>query len=57
VPVQDGAWQMSVQLGSGWAPAELDPSAQYMLRVYQQYGPDIVSVFAFDLAGPPAPKP
>jgi hypothetical protein len=57
VPVQDGAWQMSVQLGSGGAPAELDPSAQYMLRVYQQYGPDIVSVFAFDLAGPPAPKP
>ena len=57
VPVQNGAWQISVHLGSGEAPADLDPSAQYMLRVYQQNGPDIVSVFPFDLAGPPTPKP
>ena len=40
VPVQSGAWQMSIRLGSGEVPAELDPSAQYMLRVYQQGGPD-----------------
>lgn len=56
VPVQNGVWQMIVRLGSDGVPAELDPSAQYMLRVYQQYGPDIVSVFAFDLAGPPVPQ-
>jgi hypothetical protein len=55
--VESAAWQMSVRLGSGEAPAELDPSAQYMLRVYQQGGPDIVSVFPFDLAGPPTPEP
>jgi hypothetical protein len=55
VLVQNGVWQMSVRLGSDGVPAELDPSAQYMLRVYQQNGPDIVSVFAFDLAGPPVP--
>jgi hypothetical protein len=57
VEVQDGAWQMVVALGSGEVPPDLDPSAQYMLRVYQQNGPDIVSVFAFDLAGPPTPVP
>jgi hypothetical protein len=57
VPVHKGAWEMNVRLGSGEVPAVLDPSAQYMLRVYQQNGPDIVSVFAFDLAGPPAPEP
>jgi len=53
VPVEEGAWQMVVQLGSGQVPPELDSSVQYMLRVFQQNGPDIVSVFAFDLAGPP----
>jgi hypothetical protein len=57
LPVQSGAWQMRVLLGSGEVPAELDAAAQYMLRVYQQNGPDIVSVFAFDLAGPPMPEP
>ena len=57
VMVESGAWQMSVPLGSSGSPAELDPSAQYMLRVYQQNGPDIVSVFPFDLAGPPTPEP
>jgi hypothetical protein len=57
VPVQNGVWQMIVRLGSHGVPAQLEPSAQYMLRVYQQNGPDIVSVFAFDLAGPPAPEP
>jgi hypothetical protein len=48
---------MTIQLGTDEVPAELDPSAQYMLRVYQQNGPDIVSVFAFDLVGPPPPEP
>lgn len=57
VTVQKGAWQMTVRLGSDEVPAELDPSAQYMLRVYQQNGPNIVAVFAFDLAGPPAAAP
>jgi hypothetical protein len=57
VPVHKGAWEMNVRLGSGEVPAVLDPSAQYMLRVYQQNGPDIVSVFAFDLAGPPTAEP
>jgi hypothetical protein len=56
VPVQNGAWQMDVPLGSNGVPAELDPSAQYMLRVFQQNGPNIVAVFAFDLSGPPAPE-
>jgi hypothetical protein len=55
--VQDGAWQMTIPLGTDEVPAELDPGAQYMLRVFQQNGPDIVSVFAFDLSGPPAPQP
>ncbi|NIV34620.1 MAG: hypothetical protein GWN58_35740 [Anaerolineae bacterium] len=55
VQVQNGMWQMNVRLESDGAPAELDPSVQYMLRVYQQNGPGIVSVFAFDLAGPPVP--
>jgi hypothetical protein len=52
-PVENGAWQIVVQLGSGQVPPELDSSVQYMLRVFQQNGPDIVAVFAFDLAGPP----
>ncbi|MGC9332689.1 MAG: hypothetical protein ACP5JJ_00955, partial [Anaerolineae bacterium] len=53
VAVEDGAWQMVVEMGAGDVPAELDPSAQYVLRAYQQGGPDIVAVFVFDLAGPP----
>jgi len=54
-PVANGAWQIAVRLGSGQVPRELDPSAQHMLRVFQQNGPDIVAVFAFDLTGPPEP--
>jgi hypothetical protein len=57
VAVENGAWHMVVPLGAGGVPAELDPSAQYMIRAYQQNGPDIVAVFAFDLAGPPEPEP
>jgi hypothetical protein len=48
---------MAVQLGTSESPAELDRSAQYMLRVFQQNGPNIVAVFAFDLAGPPTAEP
>jgi hypothetical protein len=55
LPVEEGAWQIVVPLGAGEIPAELDPSAQYMVRVFQKNGPDIVSVLAFDLAGPPTP--
>lgn len=57
VPVQDWAWQLSVSLGQDGAPAELDATAQYMVRAYQQNGPNIVSVFPFDLAAPPTPNP
>jgi hypothetical protein len=57
VPVDGGAWEMVVPLGEAGAPPALDPAAQYMLRAFQQGGPDIVAVFAFDLAGPPAPAP
>jgi hypothetical protein len=57
VPVDSGTWQMGIRLGEGGVPAELDPSAQYMLRAYQQGGLDITAVFAFDLAGPPTMEP
>jgi hypothetical protein len=57
VAVENGAWQLVVALGTGEAPAELDPSVQYMLRAFQHNGPNIVSVFPFDLAGPPTPEP
>ena len=57
VPVENGMWQLLVRLGTGEVPAELDRSAQYMLRVYQQNGPNIVAVFAFDLTEPPTPQP
>jgi hypothetical protein len=57
VPVQDRAWQLSVRLGQDGAPAELDATAQYMVRAYQQNGPNIVFVFPFDLAAPPTPSP
>jgi hypothetical protein len=53
--VDGGAWQLVVPLGLGQAPAALDPDVQYMLRAFLPGGPNIVSVFAFDLAGPPAP--
>ena len=57
VPVENGTWQKVVRLGVGEVPEELDPSAQYMLKAYQQNGPDITAVLAFDLVGPPAPSP
>jgi len=57
VQVQDGSWQCSVPMGKGGVPAELDASAQYVLRVYEQNGSDVVSVFPFDLAGPPTSNP
>ena len=57
VPVEDGRWQMVVRLGEDEVPAELDRSAQYMLRAYQQNGPDVTAVIAFDLAGPPTAEP
>jgi hypothetical protein len=57
VPVQNGAWQFSVLLGQDGAPAKLDATAQYMVWAYQQNGPNIASMFPFDLAGPPTPNP
>jgi hypothetical protein len=56
VPIQSGVWQLSVSLGRDGAPTELDATARYMVRAYQQNGPNIVSVFPFDLAGPPTPE-
>ena len=57
VAVEGGAWQMVVSLGASGIPAQLDPSAEYVLRVFQQNSTDVVTVFAFDLAGPPIPNP
>ena len=57
VPVEDGTWQISVPLGEDEGPVGLDASVQYVVRAYQQDGPNIVSVFAFDVAGPPTPMP
>jgi hypothetical protein len=57
VAVKNGTWQMVLRLAEGEVPAEPDRSAQYMLRVYQRNGLDIVAVFAFDLAGPPTAEP
>jgi len=57
VAVEGGAWQMVVSLGASGIPAQLDPSAEYVLRVFQQNSTDVVTVFAFDLAGPPTPNP
>jgi hypothetical protein len=53
--VDRGTWELVVPLGAGQAPAALDPNVQYMLRAFLPGGPNIVSVFAFDLAGPPTP--
>ncbi len=57
VPVQDGTWKMVVWMGRDQVPPELDPSVQYMLRVFQQNGPDVVAVFALDLGEPSATLP
>jgi hypothetical protein len=51
--VQDDVWQLTVPLGAGGAPERLDPTSQYMLRAWLPGGPNIVSVFAFDLTTPP----
>jgi len=48
VMVENGAWQMAVRLGAGEIPAEIDSSAQYRLRTFQQNGRNIVAVFPFD---------
>lgn len=53
IAVQGGAWSYTVPLGAGDSPEALDVEAQYMLRVFQQGGPDVVAVFAFDLSAPP----
>lgn len=55
VPVQDGTWQQAVPLGVEQAPGALDSAVQYILRAWLPGGPDIIAVFPFDLAGPPAP--
>jgi hypothetical protein len=57
VPVADGTWQLVVPLEDREPPAALDTSAHYMLRAFQQNGQNVVSVFAFDLTGPPTPTP
>lgn len=44
--VQDGQWSLMVLLPPGKA---LRPGVQYMLRAYQPGGPNVVSVFPFEL--------
>jgi hypothetical protein len=53
VPVDDGTWHMIVPLGTDQVPADLDQSAQYLLKAYQQNGANADTVFAFDLTAPP----
>jgi hypothetical protein len=57
VEVQEGTWQLSVPLAEGLTPEALDPTVQYMLRAFLPGGPNIVSVFPFDIAGPPTSPP
>jgi hypothetical protein len=57
VLIQEGRWELSVPLGEGMAPEGLDPTVQYVLRAWLPGGPNIVSVFPFDIAGPPTSVP
>jgi len=54
IEVDEGVWSQQVTLGESGLPASLDENAQYMLRVFQRGGADIVAVMAFDLSGPPS---
>jgi hypothetical protein len=49
-PVETGAWELVVPLPDDQA---LQPGVQYMLRAYQPGGPNVVSIFPFDLDAPP----
>lgn len=52
--VQGGRWQISVPLGEGEAPVELDATKSYELFVWQRDHPAVRSEnFIFDVAGPP----
>lgn len=55
IPVSDGLWVLSVDLENEGQEISLDPDVQYLIRVYQQNGPNIVSTFPFDLTPPPGP--
>jgi hypothetical protein len=52
-PIWQGAWELVVPLEARQA---LQPGVQYMVRVYQPGGPNIVATFPFDLDGPPTPS-
>jgi hypothetical protein len=51
--IQQGAWELVVPLEVGQV---LQPGVQYIVRVYQPGGPNIVATFPFDLEGPPTPS-
>jgi len=51
--IYEGTWQFAVALGENDAPESLDPDTQYMIRAYEEGGPNNVSTFPFDLAPPP----
>jgi hypothetical protein len=55
--VQQGEWQITVALGQGGAPAELDRSSMYEVLAWPQGQPSTRLGFPFDLAGPPTPQP
>jgi hypothetical protein len=57
VELENGHWQLVVERGARGVPAGLDQTAQYVVRVFQQNAPDVVSVFAFDLSTPPTSRP
>jgi hypothetical protein len=52
--VKQGAWEFEVNLES---PNMLQPGVQYQARAYRQGEPEQLSIFPFDLDGPPMPEP
>ena len=52
--LHQGDWELAVDL----APQNmLQPGVQYQARAYQEGEPERLSIFPFDLDGPPMPEP
>jgi hypothetical protein len=51
--IRKSAWEFVVPLEAGQS---LQPGVQYVVRVYQPGGPNIVATLPFDLDGPPTPS-
>lgn len=52
--VNNGQWQLAVQLGETGAPQNLDAKPQYAVRAWYQDDPTVAAQpFPFDLQGPP----